>query len=259
MRNWYDTGCDCSNPEPIVGAIVGGKKFPFGTVKQSEYDADMKEVHEDITALNNQIASLSSAHAADVTVINHKIDDANERINVLNNSISKLASSVEALSDKIRSYDSEINALKVSAGNADASIKSLADTAENLDARVKALEEGPQPEPPAPVEKFYVIWGASAAESATDAVVSSLAYKTYTDEVTRTISVPVASQYVYYCIPSDKGEVQFEVSGFTGGFRPAQTVTVTNTEGVSTEYKCYRSNKVLGEPEPATVPIKVKR
>ena len=255
MRNWYDTGCDCSNPEPIVGAIVGGKKFPFGTVKQSEYDADMKEVHEDITALNNQIASLSSAHAADVTVINHKIDDANERINVLNNSISKLASSVEALSDKIRSYDSEINALKVSAGNADASIKSLADTAENLNARVKALEEGPQPEPPAPVEKFYVYWGPSAASAPTTSVITGLAYKTYTDTTTRVITVPCNDEYCYYAIPESKGTVQFEVSGFTGGFTGPFTVPVMDAEGNTTNYNVYRSNQKLK----GTAPIKVKK
>lgn len=84
MRNWYDTGCDCNNPEPIVGAIVGGKKFPFGTVKKSDYDADMEDVNDAIDANTASITALESKHDSEVAVINTNITTLGNSIAAVN-------------------------------------------------------------------------------------------------------------------------------------------------------------------------------
>lgn len=271
MRNWFDTGCDCSNPEPIVGAIVGGKKFPFGTVKQSDYNADKEEIDAKLVELDNEIKSANTKHEADVALIKQKINSA---VEVLSHSIADVDAQIKAVSASVAQfngklaelggkvtaiegkYDADILNLKGSVGNINANIKLITDITESLDARVTALEKGsPEPGPVPPTKKFYVYWGASPAAVPNAAVVASLQYNVYTDEVTRTIAIPCNSEYCYYCVPKSEGQVQFEVSGFTGGFENPVEVAVATTEGNNETYFVYRSTQILN----GTAPIKVKR
>lgn len=303
MRNWFDTGCDCSNPEPIVGAIVGGKKFPFGTVKQSDYNADKEVTDAKLAELDDEIKSANTKHEADVALINRKInsdiesvksqivtgDEAlNSKINanstainskvdsavaVINHSIADTDAQIKAVSasvaqfnDKLSElggkvtaiegkYDADILSLKSSVSNIHANIKAITDIMSNLDARVTALEhDEPQPVPPAPVDKFYVYWGSSPAAVPNAAVVAALQFNLYTDEVTRTITVPCNNEYCYYCIPKSEGQVQFEAFGI-GGFENPVEIAVETTEGNSETYFVYRSTQLLD----GTAPIKVKR
>ena len=290
MRNWYDGSCDCNNPDPVIGVIVGGKKFPFGTVKQSDYNADQQEVNDRLTALDDRINVYKLLTDTEINAVNQKITADEKKIeavtaNTVKNSdeISGLKGSVAAIntgvaaltaevkkaesdiisvtkqvsevSGRVASYDSTISELKIAISNINATIKSITDVTENLDTRVTALEKGPEPEPVPPVQKFYAYWGASSAATPNMSVVSALPYKTYTDTVLRTITVPCNNEYVYYCIPKSEGNVQFEVSGFTGGFEAPVEVGVIDSEGDSVIYNVYRSSQLLE----GTAPIKVKR
>lgn len=287
MRNWFDTGCDCSNPEPIVGAIVGGKKYPFGTVKQSDYNADMEEVNNHFTELDERVADNKKAHDIDISNINQKISQDEKKLesvasNVLRNNdeiselkaitsalnmmLKGLATRTDNIEDKLNDVSAKVsdNDVRLSTvetkyqstiSNINANIRAITDVMENLDARVTALEKGPEPEPVPPVKKFYVYWGASPAAVPNTAVVSGLQYSVYTDEVTRTITVPCNDEYCYYCIPKSEGQVQFEVSGFTGGFENPVEVGVVDAEGKTEMYYVYRSSQLLD----GTAPIRVKR
>lgn len=297
MRNWFDTGCDCSNPEPIVGAIVGGKKFPFGTVKQSDYNADMEEVNNHLSDIDERVADNKKAHDIDINNIsqrlsldeqklesvasnvlrnNDEISNTKSTVSALNTILRGLTMRVDTIEDKLDSIGEKINEISAnvdglnvhtsaldtkyqsSIGNINASIKSITDVTGNLDSRVTALEKGsPEPEPPTPVDKFFVYWGASLATSATPAVISNLAFKEYTDTIKRTINVPSDNEYVYYAYPTGKGYVQFEVTGNTGGFGTPVDVPVSDAEGNTTNYTVYRSNQLLDNPE-GIVSIKVK-
>lgn len=84
MRNWFDTGCDCNNPEPIVGAIVGGKKFIAGMVKQSEYDADMEEIQEKFSNIDANLTNITTQRLADFTLLSKGISDNKSDITKLN-------------------------------------------------------------------------------------------------------------------------------------------------------------------------------
>lgn len=209
-----------------------------------------------------RINALSDRQAADVAELTKQTAALESRITVLADSLKKtdasISEAVKQISEvngKVASYDNTISELKIALSNVNATIKSITDVTENLDARVTALEKGPEPEPVPPTTKFYVYWGASAAETPNMSVVSALPYKTYTDTVLRTITVPCNEQYCYYCIPKSEGSVQFEVSGFTGGFENPVEVGVIDSEGNSVIYNVYRSSQLLE----GTAPIKVKR
>jgi hypothetical protein len=56
-----------------------------------------------------------------------------------------------------------------------------------------------------------------------------------------------AGQYIWFCYPKRLGTVTFWVGGFEGGFEAVQTVSLTNINGWSEDYYCYRStNANLG-------------
>lgn len=225
MRNWFNSGCDCNNPEPVVGVIAGGKKYPFGSVKQSDYDEDMKHIGDKIHSLEVTVATLAGV---------------SER--------------VDTMSADVAALKGDNTNIKTSITNITASIKSITESISSLDARVTALE-GSTPTPTPTPTKFYVYWGASATATPTSSTVTSLAFSTYTETALRTISVACNDEYCYYCIPATESDVQFEVSGFTGGFENPTQVAVLDSEGVTTTYKVYRSSQKLN----GTAPIKVKR
>lgn len=255
MRNWYDGGCDCNNPDPVIGVIVGGKKFPFGTVKQSDYNADQKEVNDRLAVLDNRINVNKQLTDTEINAIKQKLEADEKKIDRIELSTISAAKDVAEIKGRIASFDSTISEIKIALNNINATIKSITDVTDNLDARVTALEQGPSPEPVPPVQKFYVYWGASAAEIPNMAVVSSLAYKTYTDTISRTISVPVNEEYIYYAFPKDKGTVRFTVAGNEGGFEEPVDVPVTDSEGNTVIYRVYRSVQKLD----ITVPIVVSK
>lgn len=244
MRNWFSSGCDCNNPDPVIGVIVGGKKFPFGTVKQSDYNADMKEVNKQLASLENHISNISQ-----------KMEITNSKVETLNKNVLRNSDEIAGVKGTVSSMEASIKASDTRFENISTSLKSITDVLESLDDRVSAIESGEPDPPPTPTKQFYVYWGASAAEVPNTAVVSALPYKTYTDEIARSITVPCTNEYCYYAYPASEGYVQFEVSGFTGGFEDPVDIAVIDGEGNSKVYRVYRSSQILD----GTAPIKVKK
>lgn len=56
-------------------------------------------------------------------------------------------------------------------------------------------------------------------------------------------AAPGGAQYIYYAIPDSYGPVTFFVDGWEGGFEAPIVVSVTNTFGVTQNYKLYRSTQ----------------
>ena len=250
-------------------------------ILSDRHAADITAVNKSLAEVSAKVTSIDNAHKSDIAAVNQLLNEMNAKVLAMGNTVigvendiknvksdqkylsDKIAeanTNISALSKNIAAVDShvtrlegEITGIKASIGNFDASIKAITDITDNLDARVKALEGGPSPDPPAPVEKFYVYWGASAVNTPNEAVVVGLPFKIYTDAVTRTISVPCNDEYVYYAIPKDKGTVQFKVGAFYGGFDNEYEVPVTDSEGNTTIYRVYRSNQVLNQTAPVEV------
>ena len=60
----------------------------------------------------------------------------------------------------------------------------------------------------------------------------------------RTVSITAgAGQYLAYALPARLGTVTFYVGGFEGGFEAAETVSVTNVNGYTEDYRIYRSTQ----------------
>lgn len=208
-----------------------------------------------INDLRNQISALLST----CNELNARLTAAESGLQVTNTALSNLQTNylhdIAEITSNVATTDGKVNALtarhvndmsaiQLQLQNINANMQSINESIINLDKRVTALEEGTQPEPPTPLPKFYVYYGGSAIETPSAAAVSSLPFVIFTDTVYRTISIPCTNQYCYYCIPADQPNVEFEVSGFTGGFEDPVTVPITiNEETVN--YKVYRSTQIL--------------
>lgn len=185
------------------------------------------EINARLAVTESGLATLSANYLRDISEITRNVAATDGKVNALESR-----------------HTADIMALQLQLQNINANMQSVNESIINLDERVTALEEGPQPEPPTPLPKFYVYYGGSAVETPSAAAVSSLPFLIYTDTVYRTVSIPCTNQYCYYCIPADQPNVEFEVSGFTGGFEDPVTVPITiNEEAVN--YKVYRSTQLL--------------
>jgi len=52
MRNYYNSCCD---GEAVIGRIVYGNKYPFGTVSEETYATDMERLDNTITDINDSL------------------------------------------------------------------------------------------------------------------------------------------------------------------------------------------------------------
>lgn len=91
-------------------------------------------------------------------------------------------------------------------------------------------------------------WGVTTvtsgfSESDVEALTSELS-----NSVSKTFSVTAgSSEYILWASPTRLGTVNFTVGGFSGGFMPPETVSVTNASGYTENYYVYRSvNSNLG-------------
>ena len=94
-------------------------------------------------------------------------------------------------------------------------------------------------------------WGVSAVGNglfvSTD-VTAGLGNNELSNTIPKTFTVtPGSTQYIVYAYPSRLGTATFTVGGFSGGFNPPQTLTVTNGSGFAETFYVYESvNKNLG-------------
>lgn len=218
----------------------------------------LNTVEGTVTAQGNSISNLRAeiqaltatcnTAVARITVLENGLASTNANLDTLQanylRDIAEVTRNIATTDGKVvalaETHRNDMSAIQLQLSNITANIQSLNESIISLDARVSALE----PTPPTPTNKFYVYYGGSAVATPNAAAVASLPFVIFTDTVYRTISIPCTNQYCYYCIPSDQPNVEFEVSGFTGGFEDPVTVPV-EINGESVNYKVYRSNQIL--------------
>lgn len=94
-----------------------------------------------------------------------------------------------------------------------------------------------------------VFYGVAAAGVDTEAEVEVLPSSALASSRAATLVVaPGAAQYIYYAYPASYGAATFTVGGFEGGFDLiTATLSITNANGVTQDYRVYRStNANLG-------------
>jgi hypothetical protein len=89
----------------------------------------------------------------------------------------------------------------------------------------------------------------TTASSISEATVEALANSSITNDNTQVWSSvsPGASENIWWCAPKRLGTVTFYVGGFAGGFESPETLSITNANGFTEDFYCYRStNTNLG-------------
>jgi len=92
-------------------------------------------------------------------------------------------------------------------------------------------------------------WGVGVDGLSTEADIEALANNALDNNRQRTFSVTAgAGEHIYYSYPESYGAGTFFVGGFEGGFElVSDSISVTNAEGVTQDYRLYKStNPNLG-------------
>ena len=120
---------------PIVGKIINGKKYPFGTVPATEYEADMQALRTEIAGLNTAVVScegtlsglqtaldtLAGQYAATVPGLSQSVADIRVDITGVISSITTLTETLGAaigdVDTKVDNLDSSYNTRFDTLGN----------------------------------------------------------------------------------------------------------------------------------------------
>ena len=125
MRNIYSSSC-CEG-EQIVGRIIYGKKFPFGTVSEETYKTDMTALNSKVSQLNTAVTNAQSgvtANEAEIRNLKSGISDIRTQIGNLINTdaehdreIAVLESSVSATGMQLTETRSAVSDLSTRVAN----------------------------------------------------------------------------------------------------------------------------------------------
>lgn len=127
MRNIYSSSC-CEG-EQIVGRIIYGKKFPFGTVSEETYKTDM-------TALNSKVSQLNAA----VTNAQSGVTANEAEIRNLKSGISDIRTQIGDLISTDAEHDREIAVLENSVSAAGMQLTEIRSAVSDLSTRVANYE-----------------------------------------------------------------------------------------------------------------------
>ena len=125
MRNIYSSSC-CEG-EQIVGRIIYGKKFPFGTVSEETYKTDMTALNSKVSQLNTAVTNAQSgvtANEAEIRNLKSGISDIRTQIGNListdaerDREIAVLESSVSATGMQLTETRSAVSDLSTRVAN----------------------------------------------------------------------------------------------------------------------------------------------
>lgn len=110
MRNTYT----CCDGDPVIGRIVYGEKFPFGTVSKETYESGMEAVNTEIGNIRNAVNTLGERELL-----------AETKIEALTASSAQQNVRMNQLTDSINSLTNDTTALKISTAELDSSVKEL--------------------------------------------------------------------------------------------------------------------------------------
>ena len=193
---------------PIIGEIKNGKKYPFGTVSATDYEADMQAVHTEISGLNSAVVAcqgnlaglqaaldtLSGQYGATVPGLSESVSALRVQIGDVS---AALTAATQTLTAGISEVDTKVDSLDTSYGTrltaAESGITRLsAETAQNAQdiasqaGRITAAESGLQNLAAENARNTQDIATQSGNITALDGRVSTLAAKEASDVETLT-------------------------------------------------------------------------
>ena len=148
MRNIYSSSC-CEG-EQIVGRIIYGKKFPFGTVSEETYKTDMTALNSKVSQLNTAVTNAQSgvtANEAEIRNLKSGISDIRTQIGNListdaerDREIAVLESSVSATGMQLTETRSAVSDLSTRVAGISTSLSSVSNNLSALETTVSVLD-----------------------------------------------------------------------------------------------------------------------
>lgn len=156
MRNYYDP---CCAGEPIIGQIIYGSKFPFGTVSEETYTSAMASVNASISALTSAVSASQAdiddleeiviegqldeavaANTANITTLSGTVTSLNSTVSTLNSGVSALDVAVVAVKADVNAVKSDITGLKAKDTELDTKITAVQNTNITQESDITALK-----------------------------------------------------------------------------------------------------------------------
>lgn len=148
MRNIYSSSC-CEG-EQIVGRIIYGKKFPFGTVSEETYETDMTALNSKVSQLNTAVTNAQSgvtANEAEIRNLKSGISDIRTQIGNListdaehDREIAVLENSVSATGMQLTETRSAVSDLSTRVAGISTSLSSVSNNLSALETTVSVLD-----------------------------------------------------------------------------------------------------------------------
>ena len=111
MRNTYT----CCGGDPVIGRIVYGEKFPFGTVSKETYESGIEAVNTEIGDIRNAVNVLGERELlaeTKIEVLTASSAQQNVRMNQLTDSINSLTNDITAIREEITAAKARIKAVE---------------------------------------------------------------------------------------------------------------------------------------------------
>ena len=141
MRNIYSSSC-CEG-EQIVGRIIYGKKFPFGTVSEETYETDMTALNSKVSQLNTAVTNAQSgvtANEAEIRNLKSGISDIRTQIKNLISTDAEYDREIAVLSTRVANYETTQATLRNQILNVSDSLNSRCDSlSTSLNAAIQEL------------------------------------------------------------------------------------------------------------------------
>lgn len=117
MRNTYP----CCDGDEIIGRIVYGEKYPFGTVSKDTYESGMNAVNEDISNVRTAVNTLreretaletkTEALAANSIQQNVRINQITDSVNTLSNDNTAIRKDISDEKIKVKTVEDAVAVL----------------------------------------------------------------------------------------------------------------------------------------------------
>lgn len=278
MRNFYRPSIE---GEPIVGKILYGKKYEFGSVTEEEFDDAMNSFTQALNNANGAISRLTSdnfrlqteinALAAKVEMVKQIASfkqpgppiffpcpppgnqggssgsetetDTTVAPSITAFNASPASSAMGSTASIILSWTISGNATTVTIDGVEVTgnSKTVTATADHTYSLVATNVKGSDTKTASISFKNYRYWGTGSTFD-----IASMT-KELSSSKSKSFSVDCGSaeKYVFYAIPKRLGTCTFKMFGFSGGMNAAIEQNITNAEGYTEPYYVYKSEYAL--------------
>lgn len=219
---------------PIIGEIRNGKKYPFGTVPATEYDADMQALRTEISGLNTAVVScqgdlaglttaldvLSGQYSATVPGLSQSVADVRVQINQVSSTITTMT---ETLTAAIGEVDTKADNQAATISTLSSDLGSVSDLAAGTAVTTAANSEAITGIRDSINSMWTAITANGTAINAVNAAITELTATQSTDRATLTARIQAAENSVTALAQTVEG-INTTLSNQISGLRADMTV-----------------------------------